>query len=80
MKKQTEVKFDAGIKTVHVPFLPGWGAFDSLRYEISRIKYPKSAGRIEASITVIVDLEGDMDYELGEVRVYKKATTTRTRI
>jgi hypothetical protein len=71
MEKKIEVKFPKGIHTVNIPFMPPWGAFGELKHQISRISYPKSAKRIEATITVSYDLKGNADYEAGIVKVFK---------
>ncbi len=73
-RKKTKVKFDNGVHTVHVPFMPPWGAYGELHSQIARIDYPKDADRIEATITVSIDLHGDMDWEGAEVKIIKKVT------
>lgn len=70
--KSSEIKFPRGIKIVHIPFYPDIGSFEQLHRRIEKIKFPKNARRIEASITVSVDLKaGETSYQLAQVSVIK---------
>lgn len=72
MRKKIKVAFPQGIKKVHVPFSAHAETYDALHYQISRIEYPKTARRVEATITCSVDLrDGLGDYEIAQVTVFK---------
>lgn len=64
--------FPKGIRTIRIPFIPNIGSYDQLYERLDTIKPPKSARRIEASITVSVDLKkGETSYQISEITVSK---------
>jgi hypothetical protein len=71
MKKE-EIKFKRGVYTIHIPFMPKIGAYGELYEQIKKTKYPKNTRRIEATLTVAIDLEeGKISYEMAQVSISK---------
>lgn len=69
--KTYKIKFGKA-DTVHIPFMAEIGSYDQLHAQIQKVDYPKSARRIEATITCSVDLkEGTTSYEMAQVSVMR---------
>lgn len=69
MKKIT---FPKGIDTIHIPFTANIGSYNQLYKQIKRIKFPKSARRVEASLVVSIDLKEQLtNYQIAQVTLLK---------
>ena len=67
-----KVKFPPKIRTLHIPFMAELGSYDQLRREIDRIDCPKGTRRIEASITLSIDLtKNKLNYSLAQVTLHR---------
>lgn len=78
--RKLKVTFPRGIHTVNIPFMGTIGAFDQIYEEVSKIDYPKSTRRIEASHTYIIELENpQLSYTISEVRLMRKALPRKSK-